>query len=342
MPVEMPKLRVFISWAGKRAEMIGQGFHDFLPDVVNAIQPFISGSDIDKGTQWREVLTGNLQESMCEIVCLTPESRESVWVAFETGAISRAAGGPEGAKSRIWTYLLGLESRQVQLTPFAEYQATTATEADTFALIGSINALSPDRVSAESLKRKFKKVFWPNFSKVLGKARTIPAGSGPAPTASESELLSEVLSTVRSIQNYVRYQSGNMPARTQSLLLNLEFARRGRVGTRTVETAEGGLFIQVGKAFALLSPAEVEEIRTDTRKKSALIDRLDSENEPVDPLMAAFAKEVDRRHRRGETIPDAEQLLVDLQEKLRNAPPTPNASHPKRRRTLSSSLELGR
>ena|SRR5579862_383497 len=43
------KLQIFISWAGDQAETIGKGFRDFLPDVVNMVEPFISGSDIDKG-----------------------------------------------------------------------------------------------------------------------------------------------------------------------------------------------------------------------------------------------------------------------------------------------------
>jgi hypothetical protein len=42
MVVEAPKLKVFISWAGERANAIATGFHEFLPDVVNAVQPFMA------------------------------------------------------------------------------------------------------------------------------------------------------------------------------------------------------------------------------------------------------------------------------------------------------------
>ena len=163
MPTEAPKLRVFISWSGGRAETIAKAFHEFLPDVVNAIQPFLSGSDIDKGTRWRDVLAGSLLESSCAIVCLTRDSLGSPWVAFETGAISRAAGGPDGAKARIWTYLIDVTRKDLLLTPFAEYQSTEPTETDTLSLVRSINALSPDSTSTESLSRKFSRVFWPFF-----------------------------------------------------------------------------------------------------------------------------------------------------------------------------------
>jgi hypothetical protein len=159
MAVETPRLKVFISWAGDRANAIAKGFHEFLPDVVNAVQPFMSGKNIDKGTRWGEVLNGSLQESSCAVVCLTRESVQSIWVAFEAGAISKAAGGTEGARLRIWTYLSGLETKDLQLTPFAEYQSTIATEEETFRLVESINRLSPDPVSAASLKRRSDAVF---------------------------------------------------------------------------------------------------------------------------------------------------------------------------------------
>lgn len=197
MSADTLKLKVFISWAGERSKAIPTGFHDFLPDVVNAVQPFMSGLNSDKGTRWGELLSSTLQESSCAIVCLTPESVQSVWVAFETAAISRAAGGVDGARARIWTYLSGIEIKDLQLTPFAEYQATNTTEEETFRLIESFNRLSPDTVPTASFKRRFDAVFWPNFSKVLQRVREIP---GTAPTAvnpseNEGELLSEILKT---------------------------------------------------------------------------------------------------------------------------------------------------
>ena len=200
MTPSVSKLQIFISWAGKQAETIGQGFRDYLPDVVNAIDPFISGSDIDKGSRWGEVLTGNLQESPCAIVCLTPESLDSIWVAFETGAISRAAGGPDSATARVWTYLMGLQNKDLQLSPFAAYQSTNDTEGETLRLVKSINQLSPDPASADSLKRRFDGVFWPRFSDVLKTAREIPAQSIATIKVPEPDILSEILLTVRSLQ----------------------------------------------------------------------------------------------------------------------------------------------
>jgi len=240
---ESEKLKVFISWAGERANAIGSGFHEFLPDVVNAVHPFMSGKNIDKGTRWSEVLSNSLQESACAIVCLTPDSIQSVWVAFEAGAISRAAGGIDGARSRIWTYLSALQAPDLQLTPFAEYQATNATQDETFRLVRSINQLSPDPVSGDSLKRRFDAVFWPNFSKVLDQVRamgeaTTSLSSDPR-SSSEPEVLQEILRTLRAVQRevtrpYSAAFSGMAPVRTEQSVRE--------VINRLTEMAEETLF----------------------------------------------------------------------------------------------------
>jgi TIR domain len=200
VPIELPKLRVFISWSGSQAEIVARAFHEFLPDVVSAIQPFFSGSAIDKGIRWHDVLADTLQGSSCAIVCLTRDSLTSPWVAFETGAVSRAAG-PDDAKTRIWTYLLDVTRGDFMLSPFAEYQPTKPTKEDTFALICSVNKLSPDSASPESLKRRFEG-FWRSFEPQLQEALKLPRGSVvQAPDA--NAMISEILLTVRSIQHSI-------------------------------------------------------------------------------------------------------------------------------------------
>lgn len=177
MTPTIPKLSVFISWAGDQAGHLARGFHDYFPDVVNMVELFLSDRNIDKGSPWQEVLTGRIRASSCAIVCLTTDSLKSPWVAFEAGAISRAADGPEDAKSRIWTYLLGLDERDLLLSPYAAYQASHATKEETFRLLASINRLSPDPVSADALKRRFEGSFWPHFSNVIEEAAKLPGSA---------------------------------------------------------------------------------------------------------------------------------------------------------------------
>jgi len=280
LPMETPKLKVFISWAGERANAIGTGFHEFLPDVVNAVQPFMSGMNIDKGTRWGEVLSGSLQESSCAIVCMTRESMQSVWVAFEAGAVSRAAGGADGARSRIWTYLSGVEMKDLTFTPFAEYQATAATQDETLRLIRSINQLSPDPVSPETLKRRFDAVFWPNFAAVLDRVHNwnehgpaVPQRDGAEPNT--GDMLLEILNTLRSLQRDVNrtatisVSSSPNPRLIADLLRG--FTRRGLDVTAAHADKHDNLLIT-------LAPQEGLDVITQIQIPAAEVLRLTSDD----------------------------------------------------------------
>jgi hypothetical protein len=45
---------VFISWSGPRSKRAAEVLHELLPMIVPAAQPWMSASDIEKGTQWRQ------------------------------------------------------------------------------------------------------------------------------------------------------------------------------------------------------------------------------------------------------------------------------------------------
>ncbi len=44
-------MKVFISWSGKRSRALAEAFRDWLPNDTQAIKPWMSDVDIDKGTR---------------------------------------------------------------------------------------------------------------------------------------------------------------------------------------------------------------------------------------------------------------------------------------------------
>ena len=80
-------MKVFLSWSGKTSRQVAQAFHDWLPFVIQAVKPFISTGDIDKGKRWSDVLSSELTETAYGILIITPDNFDKPWIHFEAGAL---------------------------------------------------------------------------------------------------------------------------------------------------------------------------------------------------------------------------------------------------------------
>jgi hypothetical protein len=129
----MKTLSVFLTWSGDRSLRVAQAMQDWLPNVLQFADPWISVSDVDKGSKWQQSISGQLANASFGIICLTPENLASPWILFEAGALSKTVD------SRVWTYLYDLGYTDVK-DPLSQFQHTVATKEDTRKLIASINA----------------------------------------------------------------------------------------------------------------------------------------------------------------------------------------------------------
>jgi hypothetical protein len=183
---------VFISWSGPRSKSAAQALKEWLPLVVPTANPFMSATDIDKGTRWREEVATALDTMKAGIICLTPENLTAEWLLFEAGALSKTYD----PKTRVWTYLLADLKTQHLTDPLAMFQATTAEKEETRKLIHSINNNLDAPVPERRVNHLFDKL-WPDLEKELA---AIPAPTGAAPPErSPEEMSAETLDLLRSI-----------------------------------------------------------------------------------------------------------------------------------------------
>ncbi len=80
---------VFITWSGDTSRRIAAVLREWLPNIMQAVKPFMSEEDIRKGRRWFEEIGAKLSKTEFGILCLTHDNTRSPWIHFEAGALSK-------------------------------------------------------------------------------------------------------------------------------------------------------------------------------------------------------------------------------------------------------------
>lgn len=180
---------VFLSWSGARSRRVAEVLREWLPNVIQAVDPWMSDKDIDKGARWSADIADRLNEAKIGIVCLTSENLDAPWLLFEAGALSKIVG-----EAHVCPYLLDLSPTDLD-GPLVQFQVTTCSKSDTFELLRTVNSALGDKPLPDSkLKEAFEK-WWPDLE---GRLEGIEeSDSGIRRHRSDRELLEETLALVR-------------------------------------------------------------------------------------------------------------------------------------------------
>jgi len=186
-------MKLFLGWSGSRSKETAEALSEWLPQVIQAVEPFFS-PDMEKGTRWETEITQELEESMIGIICLTKENLDNKWVLYEAGALSKMKDAD------VCTFLLDLKPSQIE-RPLGMFQHTRFDKDDIWKLLLTIkkkvkesNEVSPDE---KVLARIFNK-FWPDLRSRLEKIAQSQS-EATQPVRSDSEKLDEILELVRAL-----------------------------------------------------------------------------------------------------------------------------------------------
>jgi len=190
-------MRIFVGWSGRRSRQIAEALRGWLPQVLQAADPWTSSVDLAAGPKWVRQIEYELRETRAGIVCLTPENLQAPWLLVGTGALW-ARG------SVIIPYLL--DFAPTELTgPLARFQAVQAGREGTWQLVQTLNRMLDERsVSPQVLTEAFDRA-WPTLeSRVEGALETRPTAISKPPKKPKSRkiihsarnLLEEILRQV--------------------------------------------------------------------------------------------------------------------------------------------------
>jgi hypothetical protein len=176
-----------ISWSKAQSRTVASALRDWLPTVVPGLEPWMSEKDIAKGREWFTELQGVLAQARFCIICVTRENVRSPWIYYEVGAI--AAKGPHVL---ICPYLIGVSPHMLADGPLGKWQCTVANEADTLALIRSLNSNALSSRHDSSLLEGNFSARWPVLAEQIGKVLVADVSAEEEFIASDADELAGV------------------------------------------------------------------------------------------------------------------------------------------------------
>ncbi len=150
-------MKIFISWSGDVSHKVALVLHEWLPSVIQSLEPYVSSENIDKGARWSTDISSKLEDSSFGILCVTEDNIDAPWLVFEAGALSKSVD-----KSRVTPFLFGVKNSDLQ-GPTLQFQSTSFDEEDVRKLVHTINGAADSDNLEEARLNDIFDVWWPKL-----------------------------------------------------------------------------------------------------------------------------------------------------------------------------------
>lgn len=193
-------MKVFLSWSGigSRSEAVASLLNEWLPCVIQALNPWISTQDIDQGSLWFDEVSSQLSETTTGILCLSKANQERPWLLFEAGALAKGL-----SKSRVCILLIDLESPEVA-SPLSFFNHTMPNKEGLKKLVTTLNRNMPEHNLKPDILANSFETYWPQFeSKFTEILKNIPEILTEK-TVDSDDMLKEILMTTRGLSSRIR------------------------------------------------------------------------------------------------------------------------------------------
>lgn len=192
-------MKVFLSHSGIRSVKLAKLFQEWLPNVIQNVDPWIS-DDIKKGKLWRSEISTALEDTKIGVICLTQTNLLSPWILFEAGALSKTRD------ANVNTFLLDNEPSDIS-GPLADFQHTIFEKEDIRKLIIGINEqqkiMNEKSLEKSRLNKAFEK-YWNEFEEPASAIKSEKEGKEEIKRAKrdKEDILDEVLNRIRRIESH--------------------------------------------------------------------------------------------------------------------------------------------
>lgn len=241
-------MKVFISWSGERSRQVAALLNLWIKYVLQAVDPWLSTQDIDKGSLWFSEITSELSNTQNGIVCLTKSNLNNPWILFEAGALAKGI-----SSNRVYTFLIDLKPNDIK-DPLAQFNHTFPNREGLYQLIKIINKGLEINSLKENILSDVFDTYFPQFeSKFNSILKSTPEEEMQEERPKE-DLLNEILYSVRGIDKRLR------KVEDTEYLHNNHIIHMERDNTRQVPIEELDISLSAFKALKSLKLNTISDI----------------------------------------------------------------------------------
>lgn len=201
-------MKVFISWSGDLSKKIAIALKEWIPNVLQSTEPYVSSEDIDKGSRWSTDIAKELADSTYGILCVTKDNFREPWLNFEAGALSKKIDS-----SKVCPLLYNVKRSEID-GPLLQFQVTVYKKDDVFKLMNSLNNSCTEQQLPEDRLNKTFELWWPKLEEALqiDNSKIISQKvTNESNTTHNDAILEEILSLVQTQQKILRKPEELLP-----------------------------------------------------------------------------------------------------------------------------------
>lgn len=209
-------MRVFVAWSGSLSGALAEALRDWLPRILQSIEPFVSLKDIEAGARWQSEIGKQLDSTDFGLLCLTPDNLANPWIHFEAGALAKRM-----ESARVVPLYFDVDATEVK-PPLSQFQGKELDQGGIRSLVVMLNSNLPKPLTDTALNESFE-LWWPKLSDKITDARTShSSGKTVRPKHREqSDIANETLELARTTAREV----AGLKDQFASLRLESESAR---------------------------------------------------------------------------------------------------------------------
>ncbi|MDM5333423.1 toll/interleukin-1 receptor domain-containing protein [Ureibacillus composti] len=221
-------MQVFLSWSGNESKQLAEIFKDWLPNVLQYVEPYMSSQDIGLGERWNENITKNLSDTNFGLIFVTPSNIKAPWINYEAGALAKTLD------SRVIPILYKADTMLLQEGPLKQFQSAKNLDKDSVhRLIKEINTCKKENnLNIERLNKSFD-MWWPQLESLLSTIESESTSQNLTESPDEKEILSMIVRKLNDQEKLLKEKQNRIDLR-KPLPTDIRFIKEIKMTTTEV------------------------------------------------------------------------------------------------------------